>query len=82
MTLRSSLISFSVSLVGAAVVIALGFSLVSMRLNFENQFYKSTDGILTNASIDLQSDLLFGFARSDAWATNPVVSDLLSEGDP
>ena len=82
MTLRSSLISFSVSLVGAAVVIALGFSLVSMRLNFENQFYKSTDGILTNASIDLQSDLLFGFARSDAWATNPVVSDWLSDGEP
>ena len=82
MTFRSSLISFSVSLVGAAVVIALGFSLVSMRLNFENQFYKSTDGILTNASIDLQSDLLFGFARSDAWATNPVVSDWLSDGEP
>jgi len=82
MTLRSSLISFSVSLVGAAVVIALGFSLVSMRFSFENQFYKSTDGILTNASIDLQSDLLFGFARSEAWATNPVVSDWLLDGEP
>ncbi|MGP1458428.1 MAG: methyl-accepting chemotaxis protein [Treponema sp.] len=82
MTLRSSLISFSVTLVGAAVVIALGFSLVSMRTNFENQFYKSTDAILANASIDLQSDLLFGYARSDAWATNPLVSDWLLAGEP
>ncbi len=82
MTLRSTMTSFAVTLVGVAVLTALGFSLISMRSNIENQFYKNTDAILANASIDLQSDLLFGYARSDAWATNPLVAEWLLAGEP
>lgn len=82
MTLRTKLTLFTVTAVIISVTIALGFSIFSVRKHFESQFYKSTDGILNSASIDLQSDLLFGYSRSESWAHNPMVIDWLNDGAP
>ena len=82
MTLRSKLTLTLITTVTVAVGIALGLSIFSVRQLVEQQFYKSIPGILTSASIDLQSDLLFGYSRSEAWAKNQLVIDWLNSGEP
>ena len=82
MTLRTKLTLFTVITVTVSVALALSFSIFSVRKRFENQFYNATNGILNSASIDLQSDLLFGYSRSESWANNPLVIDWLNSGEP
>ena len=81
MSLRSKLTFTMIMTVTIAVGIALGLSIFSVRQLVERQFYQRVPGILTSASIDLQSDLLFGYSRSEALANNPAVINWLSNGE-
>ena len=82
MSLRSKLTLMMIMTVTVAVGVALGLSIFSVRQLVQRQFYKRVPGILTSASIDLQSDLLFGYSRSEALANNPVIINWLSNGEP
>ena len=81
MSLRFKLTLTLIMTVTVAVGVALGLSIFSVRKLVERQFYKRVPGILTSASIDLQSDLLFGYSRSDSWAKNPDVISWLNNGE-
>jgi len=82
MTLRSKLTLSMALTVSIAACVILGFSVFSVRQLVERQFYKGVPGVLSMASIDLQSDLLFGYSRSEAWANNQILIDWLDDGTP
>lgn len=82
MSIRSILILFSSILLASAIAIVLGVSVVSVRQNMEHQFYRTSDAIVADGLIDLQSDLLFGYSRAEAWAKNQLVIDWLRNGEP
>nr|WP_314991944.1 methyl-accepting chemotaxis protein [uncultured Treponema sp.] len=82
MSLRFKLTLTMIMTVTVAVGVALGLSIFSVRQLVERQFYKRVPGILASASIDLQSDLLFGYSRSEAWMQNPEVISWLNSGEP
>ncbi len=81
MSLRLKLTLTLIMTVTIAVGVALGLSIFSVRQLVERQFYKRVPGILASASIDLQSDLSFGYSRSESWATNPAVINWLNGGE-
>ena len=81
MSLRFKLTLTMILTVTVAVGVALGLSIFSVRQLVERQFYKRVPGILALAGIDLQSDLLFGYSRSEALANNPAVINWLNNGE-
>ena len=82
MSLRAKLISFTTLIAGIAAAVSLTVSMVLMRDSMEEQFYKEIPGILSNISIDLQSDLFLGYSRAEAWSTNQLMLSWLKDGEP
>ncbi|MGP1454163.1 MAG: methyl-accepting chemotaxis protein [Treponema sp.] len=82
MSIRSILIFFSSIILASAITIVLGVSIVSVRRNMERQFYRTSDAILADGLIDLQSDLLSGYSRAEAWEKSQLVIDWLAHGEP
>ena len=81
MSLRAKLISFTTIIAGIAASVSLIVSLVLMRSSMEEQFYRSIPNVLSTISIDLQSDLLLGYSRSEAWANSSTLKGWLENGE-
>ena len=81
MSLRVKLITFTTLIAGIAATVSLTVSMILMRDSMEEQFYKSISGILSDISIDLQSDLSLGYSRAEAWSNNQLMLAWLKNGE-
>ena len=81
MSLRVKLITFTTLIAGIAATVSLTVSMILMRDSMEEQFYKSISGILSDISIDLQSDLSLGYSRAEAWSNNQFMLAWLKNGE-
>ncbi|MGP1521585.1 MAG: methyl-accepting chemotaxis protein [Treponema sp.] len=82
MSLRAKLVLFTTLIAGIAATVSLTVSMVLIRDSMKEQFYKGITGILSNISIDLQSDLSLGYSRAEAWGTNQLMLSWLKNGEP
>ena len=81
MSLRLKLILFTILISTLAASVSLTVSMFLMRNSMEKQFYGSVAGILSDVSIDLQSDLSLGYSRAEAWSNNSYVFSWLKNGE-
>lgn len=82
MSLRAKLVLFTTLIAGIVATVSLTVSMVLIRDSTKEQFYKGITGILSNISIDLQSDLSLGYSRAEAWSTNQLMLSWLKNGEP
>ncbi|MGP1577668.1 MAG: methyl-accepting chemotaxis protein [Treponema sp.] len=82
MSLRLKLTLVVITLVASSTTLALTTALISMQKINEEQFFQRTNDILANGVIDIQSDLLFGYSRAEAWGRNTLVMEWLNAGEP
>ncbi|MEL3903320.1 hypothetical protein [Treponema phagedenis] len=81
MTLRSKIVISTILISVLSVAIALAITIVFVQKKMTKQFYESVSGILTNSSIDLQSDLSVGYSRAESWANNDLLIRWLLNGE-
>ena len=81
MSLRLKLILFTILISTLAASVSLTVSMFLMRNSMEKRFYGSVAGILSDVSIDLQSDLSLGYSRAEAWSNNSYVFSWLKNGE-
>lgn len=82
MTIRSKLTFFMMGTVIFTVFLTITFTIISIKKEFENQFYSTAKGLLDSATIELEADFARGLFQVKSWTEDTELIDWISNSEP